>query len=109
VLCTLLDNLLSNAWKFTKNCDLGRIEFGTLQEGSAPAYFVRDKGCGFDVPKDMTQVFLPFRRYQDPEEYPGTGMGLATVNRIIVRHGGKVWVESKVKKGTTFYFTLPNE
>jgi light-regulated signal transduction histidine kinase (bacteriophytochrome) len=107
LLGAVLDNLLSNAWKFTKNCVPARIEFGTLQEGSAPAYFVRDNGCGFDVPQDMARLFLPFQRFHSAEEYAGTGIGLATVNRIIVRHGGKVWLESAPGKGTTVYFTLP--
>lgn len=103
----MLDNLLSNAWKFTRDCSPARIEFGTLQEGTDLAYFVRDNGCGFVAPQDMGQVFLPFQRFHSPEEYPGTGIGLATVNRIILRHGGKVWLESTVGKGTTVYFTLP--
>jgi PAS domain S-box-containing protein len=106
LLRSVLDNLLTNAWKFTRDCAPARIEFGTLQEGPDPAYFVRDNGCGFAVPPDMAQVFLPFQRYHSPEEYPGTGIGLATVNRIIVRHGGKVWLESAAGKGTTVYFTL---
>ena len=107
LLQSVLDNLFSNAWKFTRNCSPARIEFGILREGPDPAYFIRDNGCGFDVPRDMAQVFLPFQRYHDPEEYPGTGIGLATVNRAILRHGGKVWLKSEVGKGTTVYFTLP--
>jgi PAS domain S-box-containing protein len=109
LLRSVLDNLLSNAWKFTRDRDPARIEFGILQEGTDLTYFVRDNGCGFDVPGDMAQVFLPFHRYHNPEEYPGTGIGLATVNRIIFRHGGKVWLESAAGKGTTVYFTLPEE
>ena len=107
LLRSVLDNLLSNAWKFTRGCDPARIEFGILREGPNPAYFIRDNGCGFVVPQDMGRIFLPFQRFHSQEEFPGTGVGLATVNRIILRHGGKVWLESAVGKGTTVYFTLP--
>jgi PAS domain S-box-containing protein len=107
LLRSVMDNLLTNAWKFTRDCDPARIEFGVLGEDEDPVYFVRDNGCGFDVPKDMIQVFRPFQRYHSQEEYPGTGIGLATVNRIIARHGGKVWLESARGKGTTVYFTIP--
>jgi len=107
LLRSLLDNLFTNAWKFTRDCSPARIEFGTRQESPDPAYFIRDNGCGFVVPHDMGRIFLPFQRFHSPEEYPGTGVGLATVNRIILRHGGKVWLESAVGKGTTVYFTLP--
>jgi signal transduction histidine kinase len=109
LLRSLLDNLLSNAWKFTRDCSPARIEFGTMQKGPDAAYFVRDNGCGFAVPQDMGRIFLPFQRFHSQEEYPGTGVGLATVNRIILRHGGKVWLESAAGKGTTVFFTLPNE
>jgi PAS domain S-box-containing protein len=107
LLRSLLDNLFTNAGKFTRDCSPARIEFGTVQEGPDAAHFVRDNGCGFAVPQDMGRIFLPFQRFHSPEEYPGTGIGLATVNRIILRHGGKVWLESAVGKGTTVYFTLP--
>ena len=109
LLRSMLDNLLSNAWKFTRDCCPARIEFGTRQEGPDRAYFIRDNGCGFVVPRDMGRIFLPFQRFHSPEEYPGTGVGMATVNRIILRHGGKVWLESAPGKGTTVYFTLPKE
>jgi PAS domain S-box-containing protein len=109
LLGAVLENLLSNAWKFTRDRDPARIEFGTLREGPAPAYFIRDNGCGFAVPKDTGGIFLPFQRFHNPEEYPGMGIGLATVNRVIIRHGGKVWLESAEGKGTTVFFTLPEE
>jgi PAS domain S-box-containing protein len=109
LLGAVLENLLSNSWKFTRDRDPARIEFGTLREGPAPAYFIRDNGCGFAVPKDTGGIFLPFQRFHNPEEYPGMGIGLATVNRVIIRHGGKVWLQSAEGKGTTVFFTLPEE
>jgi PAS domain S-box-containing protein len=107
LLRVLLDNLLSNACKFTKNCDPARIEIGSIRQEADLVFFVRDNGCGFAVPPDSSQPFAPFQRYHDPGQYPGTGIGLATVSRIILRHGGRVWLESAVGKGTTVYFTLP--
>jgi two-component system CheB/CheR fusion protein len=106
LLTVMLDNLLSNSWKFTKNAVPARIEFGETQESEEPIFFIRDNGCGFTVPADLEQIFLPFTRFHNVEDYPGTGVGLATVKRIISRHGGKIWVESSVGKGTVFYFTL---
>jgi len=107
LLTVVLDNFLSNAWKFTRNAEQARIEFGAHGESGTLVYFIRDNGCGFTVPPDPEQVFLPFTRFHKVEEYPGTGVGLATVKRIISRHGGKIWVESVVGGGTVFYFTLP--
>jgi signal transduction histidine kinase len=101
-----LDNLLSNAWKFTKNSHPARIEFGVAEAAGKRSFFIRDNGCGFEVPAKMDEVFLPFQRYHPADEYPGTGVGLATVKRIIDRHGGSIRVESNVGVGTTFYFTL---
>ncbi len=106
LLTVVLDNLLSNAWKYTKNLAVAQIEFGVVQESEEPIFFIRDNGCGFTVPADPEQIFLPFTRFHKVEEYPGTGVGLATVKRIISRHGGKIWVESSVGKGAIFYFTL---
>ncbi|MBP1714409.1 MAG: domain S-box [Deltaproteobacteria bacterium] len=106
LLTAVLDNLLSNAWKYTKNLAAAHIEFGVIQESREPIFFIRDNGCGFTVPADPEQIFLPFTRFHKVEEYPGTGVGLATVKRIISRHGGKIWVESSVGNGTVFYFTL---
>ena len=106
LLTAVLDNLLSNAWKYTKKLAAAQIEFGVIQESEEPIFFIRDNGCGFTVPADPEQIFLPFTRFHKVEEYPGTGVGLATVKRIISRHGGKIWVESSVGNGTVFYFTL---
>jgi signal transduction histidine kinase len=97
----VLENLMGNAWKFTSRNSRARIEFGA-REG---AFFVRDDGAGFDMAfKD--KLFKPFERLHAGQEFPGTGIGLATVRRIIERHGGRVWAESDVGKGATFWFTL---
>jgi len=106
LLTVMLDNLLSNAWKYTKNLATAQIEFGIARESEEPIFFIRDNGCGFTIPADPEEIFLPFTRFHKVEDYPGTGIGLATVKRIISRHGGKIWVESSVGKGTVFYFTL---
>ncbi len=100
-----LDNLLGNAWKFTRDCACARIEFGCFQEEGRRIYFVRDNGCGFDLAQAET-LFMPFQRFHREEDYPGTGIGLASVSRIINRHGGRIWVESEVGKGTAFYFSF---
>ena len=100
-----LDNLLGNAWKYTGNHSRARIEFGVTQNDSKPAYFVRDDGAGFDMAY-ADKLFEPFQRLHGTTEFEGTGIGLATVRRIIERHGGVVWAESGVEQGATFYFTL---
>jgi len=101
----VLENLLANAWKFTSRHPRARIEFGTAAHAGATAYFVRDDGAGFDS-AHAGQLFGAFRRLHAMTEFPGTGVGLATVQRIIQRHGGKVWAEGAVEQGATFYFTL---
>lgn len=102
---TALENLLRNAWKFTGLEPEGRIEFGTEVTEGEEVYFVRDNGVGFN-PESAEMLFAPFQRLHEEEEFEGTGVGLATVQRIVHRHGGKVWAEGKEGEGATFYFTL---
>lgn len=100
-----LENLLGNAWKFTAKSSAARIEFGVPQQERAYAYYVRDNGAGFEMAY-ADKLFGAFQRLHSVEEFPGTGIGLATVKRIVHRHGGQVWAEGKVGQGATFYFTL---
>ena len=100
-----LENLLGNAWKFTAKRACGRIEFGTWQNATQRAYVVRDNGAGFDMAYGG-KLFGAFQRLHTLAEFPGTGIGLATVQRIVHRHGGHVWAEGVVDQGATFYFTL---
>ncbi len=100
-----LENLFGNAWKFTAKHPSARIEFGLLQHNGRPAYFVRDDGAGFDMTY-ADKLFGAFQRLHTPAEFSGNGIGLATVQRVIHRHGGQVWVEGQVEHGATFYFTL---
>jgi len=100
-----LDNLLSNAWKFTSREPRARIEFGVTSQDGETVYFVRDDGAGFDqIYAD--RLFKPFQRLHTAGEFEGTGIGLATVQRVIDRHGGRIWSESAVGEGATFFFTL---
>ena len=100
-----LENLLGNAWKFTSKQPAARIEFGAAEHDGATAYFVRDNGAGFDM-KYADRIFGAFQRLHTTDEFPGTGIGLPTVQRIARRHGGKVWAEGVVDHGAVFYFTL---
>ena len=103
----LLENLLGNAWKFTGKRDGARIELGCAPgEDGAPVYLVRDNGAGFDM-KHAPKLFTPFQRLHTATQFQGTGIGLATVHRIVQRHGGRIWAEAAVDQGATFYFTLP--
>jgi PAS domain S-box-containing protein len=101
----LFDNLLGNAWKFTGKRRGARIEFGRTAERGQPAYFVRDNGVGFDMAY-ASKLFGVFQRLHSADEFRGTGIGLATVQRIVRRHAGRIWAESKVDHGASFYFTL---
>lgn len=101
----VLENFLGNAWKFTGKHPSARIEFGVKQVDGKAAYFVRDDGAGFDIAY-ADKLFTAFQRLHTEAEFPGIGIGLATVQRIIHRHGGRVWAEGEVEKGATFYFTI---
>jgi light-regulated signal transduction histidine kinase (bacteriophytochrome) len=101
----VLENLIGNSWKFTVKVAAARIEFGSDDQDGI-VYFVRDNGAGFDMTY-ADKLFRPFQRLHSNQEFPGTGIGLATVNRIIDRHGGRIWAEGTVGVGATFYFTVP--
>jgi light-regulated signal transduction histidine kinase (bacteriophytochrome) len=100
-----LENLLSNAWKYTSRAAQATVSVGTQSGEHGPIYFVRDNGVGFDM-KYADKLFVPFQRLHPEAEFPGSGIGLVTVQRIIARHGGRVWAEAKPDEGATFYFTL---
>ena len=102
----VLENLLSNAWKYMAKCARAWIEFGArLESDCSLLFYVRDNGAGFDM-KHAAQLFQPFRRLHRQEEFPGSGVGLATVQRIVSRHGGRIWAEAAPGQGAAFYFTL---
>lgn len=105
LLRVVLQNLLDNAWKFTGKTPSARVEVGSVQKEGRDVFFVRDNGAGFDMAYG-NKLFAPFQRLHTESEFPGTGIGLATVQRIIYRHGGSVWAEGGVNQGAVFYFTL---
>jgi len=106
LLRVVLENLLENAWKFTQRRPRARIEFGRRTEPGETVCFVKDDGAGFDM-AHSGKLFGPFQRLHGVEEFPGTGIGLATVQRVLQRHGGHVWAEGRVDAGATFFFSLP--
>ncbi len=102
-----LGNLLGNAWKYTGKISEPRVEMGRMERDDGPVFFVRDNGAGFDA-RYADRLFGLFQRLHSAADFEGTGIGLATAQRIIHRHGGKIWAESKLNEGATFYFTLPD-
>ncbi len=102
----VLENLISNAWKYTGKTEDPKIFFGMTDKNGRQAYYVQDNGAGFDM-SYADKLFAPFQRLHSIKEFDGTGVGLATVQRVVHRHGGEVWAEAKVDEGATFYFTLP--
>lgn len=101
----LLDNLVGNAWKYSADSIPGRIEFGVESEGAVPVYYIRDNGIGFDM-KDADKLFRVFSRLHDASRFKGSGIGLATVQRVVARHGGRIWATGQTGQGATFCFTL---
>jgi signal transduction histidine kinase len=103
-----MENLLRNAWKYTARREGAEIEFGFTEEPAGTVYSIRDNGVGFD-PRYTDRLFRPFQRLHSQSDFPGTGVGLATVHRIITRHGGRIWAQGNVDRGAEFSFTLPNQ
>jgi len=102
----LLENLLGNAWKFTARTAQARIEIGADTSGAETVFLVKDNGAGFDM-AHAGALFQPFQRLHTEADFPGTGIGLATVRRIVDRHGGRIWAEGTVDRGATVFFTVP--
>ena len=102
----VLENLLGNAWKYSAKVAQARISFESSLHGGRTAYRVRDNGAGFDM-RFADRLFGVFQRLHSASDFEGTGIGLASVQRIVRRHGGEIWAESEVNRGASFYFTLP--
>jgi light-regulated signal transduction histidine kinase (bacteriophytochrome) len=100
----LRENLFDNAWKFSAPVSRPLVEFGADVKDGRQVLFVRDNGVGFDL-EHADNLFAPFQRFHSAQEFEGTGVGLATVQRIVMRHGGRVWAESEPGRGATFFFT----
>ena len=105
LLQVMLQNMLDNAWKFTAKLPHTKVEVGRTRYDGKIVYYVRDNGAGFDMAY-ADKLFAPFQRLHTTDEFEGTGIGLATVQRIVYRHGGRIWGEGAVDQGATFYFTL---
>ncbi|MBK9373121.1 MAG: hypothetical protein IPN03_05190 [Holophagales bacterium] len=108
LLHVVLENLIGNALKFTSKSSGARIEIGCAQTDGQKAFFVKDNGVGFDM-AHATKLFEPFQRLHGVDDFPGTGIGLATVQRIVARHGGRIWPEASPGAGATFFFSLGND
>jgi light-regulated signal transduction histidine kinase (bacteriophytochrome) len=108
LLRAMLENVVGNAWKFTARCEQAAIEIGACERDGQRAFFVRDNGVGFE-PEKAGRLFQPFQRLHTHAEFEGTGVGLATVHRIVTRHGGRVWAEGSKGNGATIYFTLARD
>jgi light-regulated signal transduction histidine kinase (bacteriophytochrome) len=104
-LSIVLENLFANAFKFTSTRAMAHIEFGCMPVNGEDAYFVRDNGVGFDMAYS-DQLFVPFQRLHTEAEFPGSGIGLATIRRVVARHGGHAWAHGELDHGATVYFTL---
>jgi light-regulated signal transduction histidine kinase (bacteriophytochrome) len=101
----VLDNLMDNAWKYSSKQETALVEFGVCETNGKKTYFVRDNGPGFDMAQ-ADRLFIPFHRLHSREEFAGHGIGLSSAQRIIQRHGGRIWAEGERGRGATFYFTL---
>ena len=101
----MLENLLANAYKFTSKTASPEVRFGAVEQNGVPVYFVADNGAGFDM-AHAKELFRPFHRLHRETEFPGDGIGLATVSRAVHRHGGEIWAQGAVNEGATFHFSL---
>lgn len=101
-----MQNLIGNAWKYSGKKEHAHIEIESMNRGGSQVIYIRDNGAGFPMEK-VDRLFIPLQRLHSHDDFPGTGIGLATVQRIVHRHGGKIWAEGRKGEGATFYFTLP--